>query len=199
MRSTGTLAVLFIVILVGFAGCAGCGTYNGLVSEEEGVEQAWANVETSYQRRADLIPNLVRTVEGAADFERETLESVTNARARATSVNLSVDDLADAAKVQEYMAAQASLGGALGRLIAVAEAYPDLTATAAFQDLQTQLEGTENRINVARRDYNAAVRAFNTKVRQFPGSIIASITGFDRRTPFEAQAGAENAPEVSFN
>lgn len=199
MRSTGTLVILFIVLVVGFAGCAGCGTYNGLVSLEEGVEQAWGNVETTYQRRADLIPNLVTTVQGAADFERETLESVTNARARATSINLSVDDLGDAEAVQEYMAAQSALGGALGRLIAVAESYPQLTATAAFRDLQAQLEGTENRINVARRDYNGAVRTYNTKVRQFPGSIIASFTGFERRTPFEAEAGAETAPTVEFN
>lgn len=199
MRSTGTLVILFIVLLVGFAGCAGCGTYNGLVSQEEGVEQAWGNVETTYQRRADLIPNLVRTVQGAADFERETLESVTNARARATSINLSVDDLSDPAAMQEYMAAQSALGGALGRLIAVAENYPQLQATAGFRDLQAQLEGTENRINVARRDYNEAVRGYNTKVRQFPGSIVASVMGFERRTPFEADAGAETAPTVDFN
>lgn len=199
MRSTGTLVILFIVLLVGFAGCAGCGTYNGLVSQEEGVEQAWGNVETTYQRRADLIPNLVRTVQGAADFERETLESVTNARARATSINLSVDDLSDPAAMQEYMAAHSALGGALGRLIAVAENYPQLQATAGFRDLQAQLEGTENRINVARRDYNEAVRGYNTKVRQFPGSIVASVMGFERRTPFEADAGAETAPTVDFN
>lgn len=199
MRSTGTLVILFIVLVVGFAGCAGCSSYNGMVSQEEGVEQAWANVETSYQRRADLIPNLVRTVQGAADFERETLESVTNARARATSINLSVDDLSNPEAMQAYMAAQSALGSSLGRLIAVAESYPQLTATTAFRDLQTQLEGTENRINVARRDYNAAVRSYNTKIRQFPGSIIANILGFDRRTPFEAEAGAETAPTVEFN
>ena len=199
MRSKGTLVVVFIVLLVGFAGCAGCGTYNGMVAEEEAVEQAWANVETSYQRRADLIPNLVRTVQGAADFEQETLESVTNARARATSINVTVDDLGDAAKMQEYMAAQSALGSSLGRLIAVAENYPQLQATTAFSDLQVQLEGTENRINVARRDYNEAVRSYNTRVRLFPGSIIASVTGFERRTPFEADAGAETAPVVEFN
>ncbi|MBO6573972.1 MAG: LemA family protein [Rhodothermales bacterium] len=199
MRSTGTLVIVFIVLVVGFAGCAGCGTYNGLVAQEERVEQSWGDVETSYQRRADLIPNLVRTVQGAADFEQETLESVTNARARATSINVSLDDLNDPARVQEYLAAQSALGSSLGRLIAVAESYPQLTATAAFQDLQTQLEGTENRINTARRDYNDAVRQYNTRVRQFPGSIIASITGFERRTPFEAEAGAEAAPTVEFN
>lgn len=199
MRSKGTLTIIFIVLVVGFAGCAGCSTYNGLVSQEESVDQSWANVETAYQRRADLIPNLVRTVQGAADFEQETLEAVTNARARATSINLTVDDLQDAAKVQEFMAAQSQLGGALGRLLAVAENYPQLRATEAFRDLQAQLEGTENRINTARRDYNEAVRTYNTRVRQFPASLIAGVTGFERRTPFEAQDGAEKAPVVEFN
>jgi LemA protein len=199
MRSTGTLVILFMVVVLGFGGCAGCSSYNGMISQEESVDQSWANVETAYQRRADLIPNLVRTVQGAADFERETLESVTNARARATAINLTVDDLQDAGKVQEYMQAQSALGGALGRLLAVSENYPQLRATAAFTDLQVQLEGTENRINTARRDYNEAVRNYNTRIRQFPGSIIASMTGFERRTGFEAQEGADTAPTVDFN
>jgi LemA protein len=193
------IGLLVVVLLVAFAGCAGCGTYNSLVSAEEQVEEAWANVETSYQRRADLIPNLVKTVKGAADFEQETLESVTNARARATSINLSVDDLSDPQKIQEYQAAQAQLSGALGRLLAVAENYPQLTATAAFRDLQTQLEGTENRINVARTRYNEQVRGYNTQVRRFPANIFAGLFGFDRREPFEAEAGAEDAPEVDFS
>lgn len=199
MRSKGMIGLLVVVLLVAFAGCAGCGTYNSLVSSEEQVEEAWANVETSYQRRADLIPNLVNTVKGAADFEQETLESVTNARARATSINLSVDDLSDPQKIQEYQAAQSQLSGALGRLLAVAENYPQLTATAAFRDLQTQLEGTENRINVARTRYNEQVRAYNTDVRSFPANIFAGIFGFDRREPFEADPGAEDAPEVDFS
>ena len=198
MRSKGSITLIVILLLVGFAGCAGCSTYNSMVSSEEGVEQAWANVETNYQRRADLIPNLVNTVKGAADFERETLESVTNARARATSINLSADDLSDPAKMQQFMAAQDQLSGALSRLLVVAENYPQLRATEAFRDLQAQLEGTENRINVARRDYNAAVRDYNTQIRRFPGSLVAGITGFDRRTPFEAQPGAEKAPVVDF-
>lgn len=199
MRSKGMIGLLVVILLVAFAGCAGCGTYNNLVSEEEQVEEAWANVETSYQRRADLIPNLVNTVKGAADFEQETLESVTNARARATSINLSVDDLSDPQKIQEYQAAQAQLSGALGRLLAVAENYPQLTATAAFRDLQTQLEGTENRINVARTRYNEQVRDYNTQVRRFPANIFAGLFGFDRREPFEADPGAEDAPEVDFS
>ncbi len=199
MRSKGALALLALVLLVGFAGCAGCNSYNNLVAAEERVEAAWADVETQYQRRADLIPNLVNTVQGAADFEQETLESVTEARARATSINLNVDDLNDPQRVQQFQQAQAQLSGALGRLLAVAENYPELRATEAFRDLQAQLEGTENRINVARRDYNEAVRQYNTMVRRFPTVLVASVTGFDRRVPFEADEGAEQAPEVNFN
>ena len=198
MKATIYVLVAVLAVLAIFV-VSGIGTYNDLVSEEEIVSQSWANVETQYQRRADLIPNLVNTVSGAADFERETLEAVTSARARATSINLSADDLSDPGRMQDFMAAQESLGGALGRLLVVAENYPQLRATENFQTLQTQLEGTENRINIARRDYNGAVRAYNTKVRQFPGSIIAGVTGFDRRTPFESQGGAEKAPQVEFN
>lgn len=187
-----------VVIVIAFGLFSGVGTFNSLVDAEEGVSQAWANVETNYQRRSDLIPNLVSTVQGAADFERETLEAVTNARARATSINLDASDLSDPGRVQEFMAAQDGLSGALGRLLMVTENYPDLRATEAFRDLQSQLEGTENRISVARRDYNAAVATYNQRVRRFPGSIVASMTGFERRTPFEAQAGAEKAPEVDF-
>ncbi len=199
MRSTGAIVLLIIFLLVGFAGCTGCGTYNSLVQQDEAVEAAWANVETTYQRRADLIPNLVSTVQGAANFESETLQAVVEARARATSINVSVDDLNNPAAVQQFMEAQQELGGALGRLLAVAENYPDLSATEAFRDLQTQLEGTENRINVARRDYNGAVQGYNTSVRSFPANIVAGLFGFDRRTPFEADEGAETVPDVSFD
>jgi LemA protein len=199
MRSKGMLVAIFVILLVGFGGCAGCGAYNGLVASDESVTQAWANVETQYQRRSDLIPNLVSTVQGAADFESETLEAVTSARARATSITLQADDLSDPARLQSYMEAQSSLGSALGRLLAVAEAYPELRATEAFRDLQAQLEGTENRINQARRDYNAAVASFNTSVRRFPTNIVASLTGFERRVPFEADPGTEKAPVVQFN
>ena len=199
MRSKGAIALLVVVLLVGFAGCAGCNTYNSLVASEERVETAWANVETQYQRRADLIPNLVSTVQGAADFEQETLQSVTEARAQATSVNLDVGDLSDPQRLQQFQQAQQQLSGALGRLLAVSENYPELRATEAFRDLQAQLEGTENRINVARRDYNEAVRQYNTTVRQFPTVVVASLAGFDRRAAFEAEEGAEEAPEVDFS
>lgn len=196
--TTGKIVGLIVLLAIGFAFFAGIGSYNGLVDSEERVAQSWANVETTYQRRSDLIPNLVNTVQGAADFEQETLEAVTNARARATGINLDVSDLSDPAKVQEFMAAQEGLSGALGRLLVVSENYPQLRATEAFRDLQSQLEGTENRIAVARRDYNEAVTTYNQRVRRFPGSIVAGITGFDRRTPFEAQPGSEKAPVVDF-
>ena len=198
MRSKGSIALLIILLLVGFAGCAGCNTYNSLVTQDENVEAVWANVETQYQRRADLIPNLVNTVKGAAEFEQETLESVTNARANATSIKLTADDLTDPAKMQAFQQAQSQLTGALSRLLAVAENYPQLQATQAFRDLQAQLEGTENRITVARRDYNGAVQSFNTQVRRFPTNIFAGMFGFERRTPFEADAGSDQAPTVEF-
>ena|SRR5690606_3750526 len=199
MRSTGAIVVLVLVLLVGFAGCAGCGAYNTLVQKDEAVEEAWGNVETAYQRRADLIPNLVSTVQGAADFEQSTLTEVTEARARATSINVSADDLDDPEALERYLAAQQQLSGALGRLLAVAESYPELRATEAFRDLQVQLEGTENRINVARTRYNEVVRDYNTSVRSFPSNLFAGLFGFDTRTPFEAEAGAEQAPDVEFD
>src|SRR5690606_10910400 len=198
MRSKGTIGILLVVILLFFAGCAGCNTYNTMVQAEEIVEQAWADVETQYQRRADLIPNLVNTVRGAADLEQEPPQAVTEARARATSINLTADDLDDPERVRAFMAAQNELGGALGRLLAVAENYPQLRATEAFRDLQAQLEGTENRINTARRDYNQAVQRYNTQVRRFPTNIFAGLFGFERRTPCEAAERAERAPEVQF-
>lgn len=198
MRSTGALALLVIVLLIGFAGCAGCGTYNSLISADEEVNTAWANVETAYQRRADLIPNLVSTVRGAADFEQETLQAVTEARARATSININPGELTPE-RVAEFQAAQQQLSGALGRLLAVSENYPELRATEAFRDLQVQLEGTENRINTERMRYNEAVRGYNQRVRQFPSNLVAGITGFDTRAPFEADAGAEDAPVVDFS
>ena len=199
MRSKGFLLVVLVIVLVAFGGCAGCSSYNGLVTADESVVQSWANVETQYQRRSDLIPNLVSTVQGAADFESETLAAVTSARAQATSITLQAGDLSDPDRLRAFTEAQSRLGSALGRLLAVSENYPDLRATEAFRDLQAQLEGTENRINQARRDYNAAVASYNTSVRRFPTSIIAGLTGFERRASFEADAGAEQAPTVEFN
>ena len=198
MRSRGSLFVVVILLLVGFAGCTGCATYNSLISSEESVDESWGNVETAYQRRADLIPNLVRTVQAAGDFEQETLQAVTEARARATSVNLSTDDLSDPNALERFQAAQTQLSGALGRLLVVSERYPQLGATEAFRDLQAQLEGTENRINVARTRYNEAVRRYNTAIRSFPAALFAGLFGHSRRSPFEADAGAEQAPTVDF-
>lgn len=199
MRSKGTIVLVIIGLLVLVGGCGGVSSYNSMVQQQEQVRQAWANVESNYQRRADLIPNLVNTVQGAADFEQETLTEVTEARARATSIQIDADDLDNPEKLQQYQQAQGELGKALGRLLMVSENYPTLRATEQFQTLQAQLEGTENRINIARRDYNAAVAQYNTQIRSFPTNIIAGLTGFEARQPFEAEAGAEEAPTVNFN
>ncbi|HYE95327.1 MAG TPA: LemA family protein [Rubricoccaceae bacterium] len=196
MRSTGAIVLLVIVLLVAFAGCYGCSTQRSLVQKDEAVNQAWANVESAYQRRADLIPNLVSTVQGAADFERSTLDAVVEARARATSVTVDADD---PASVERFAEAQRALSGALSRLLVVSENYPQLRATEAFRDLQVQLEGTENRINTERTRYNETVRDYNQEVRTFPTSLFAGVLGFERRTPFEADPGAERAPDVNFD
>ncbi len=198
MRNTSTILLIIVVLLLGFAGCAGCGTYNNLIGQEEAVEEAWGNVQTAYQRRADLIPNLVSTVRAAGDFEQETLQAVTEARARATSINVSADDLRDPASLAQFQQAQSQLSGALGRLLVVSENYPQLQATAGFRDLQVQLEGTENRINTARTRYNGSVRQYNTAIRQFPAAIFAGMFGHSRRSPFEAESEAQDAPEVDF-
>lgn len=189
--------VIVVLVILAMAGCGGCNKYNGLVSQDENVKNKWGVVQSSYQRRADLIPNLVATVKGAANFETETLEKVIQARASATQVKVDVNDLSPE-KIQQYQAAQGQLSQALGRLLAVSESYPDLKANANFQNLQVQLEGTENRINVARNDFNQAVNGYNSSVRTFPGNIIAGLTGFKQKGYFEASAGAENAPQVKF-
>lgn len=171
--------------------------YNGLVTKEERVSEAWANVETVYQRRADLIPNLVNTVKGYAAHEQETLQAVTEARAKSTSINID-PSTATPAEVEAWMKAQGEVGSALGRLIAIAESYPDLKANQNFMELQKQLEGTENRISTERRKYNEEVRNFNAKIRRFPTNIVANMFGFDKKVMFEAQEGAEVAPVVVF-
>jgi LemA protein len=198
MRGPAAIIIGIIVLLVGLGGCAGFSTYNTLVVEDEAVERSWSDLQAYYQRRADLVPNLVATVRGAADFERETLEEVVNARARATAVTLSVDDLSDPARMRQFEQAQAGLGSALGRLMAISENYPQLRATENFRDLMTQLEGTENRIATARRDYNGSVQRYNTKVRQFPTAVFAGMLGFERRVSFTADPGSERAPTVDF-
>ena len=172
-------------------------TYNGFVNREEGLKSAWSNVETQYQRRADLIPNLVNTVKGYAAHETQTLNEVTEARARATSINLSADDLTPE-KLAEFQQAQAQVRSALGRLIAVSESYPDLKANQNFLELQAQLEGTENRIAVARKDFNAAAQQYNVSVRRFPANLVARMFGFGQKPYFESAEGTDAAPEVKF-
>lgn len=171
--------------------------YNSLVSQREGVNRSLANVQTQYQRRADLVPNLVNTVKGAANFEQDTLTEVTEARARATSVQIDPSQ-ATPQQLQQYQQSQGELSQALGRLLAVTEAYPQLTATENFRDLQSQLEGTENRITVARKDYNDTSAAYNARVQQFPTNVTAGLFGFKPFPYFEAEAGAESAPDVNF-
>ena len=195
MKSFGTLGIVVAILAVLLI--AGCSSYNGFVNAEEDMEQSWSNVETQYQRRSDLIPNLVNTVKGAAEFERGTLEAVTNARARATSININADDLTPD-KLAEYQAAQGQLSQGLGRLLATAENYPQLRSNSQFQDLQRQLEGTENRIAVARDRFNEEATRFNKKVRRFPGAVFATVFGFGEKPQFQAEAGSDQAPEVNF-
>lgn len=171
--------------------------YNSLVSLNQKVNTSFANIQTQYQRRADLIPNLVNTVKGAADFEQETLNQVVEARAKATQITIDPSK-ATPQQLQDYQNAQGELSQALGRLLAVAESYPQLTATQNFKDLQVQLEGTENRIQVARADYNETLRTYNTRVKRFPTLILAGLFNYDEKPYFEAAAGAENAPTVNF-
>jgi LemA protein len=168
------------------------GTYNGMVTEEETATTALANVQSAYQRRADLIPNLVEVVKGYAAHEKETFESVVNARAKATSITLDADN------IEEFQKAQGELSSALGRLIAVGEAYPELKANENFRELQVQLEGTENRINEERNKANKAIQDYNVKIRRFPSNLLAGMFGFEKMNKFEAEAGAEKAPKVSF-
>ena len=172
-------------------------TYNGFVNREEGLKSAWSNVETQYQRRADLIPNLVNTVKGYAAHETQTLNEVTEARARATSINLSADDLTPE-RLAQFQRAQAEVRSALGRLIAVSESYPDLKANQNFLELQSQLEVTENRIAVARKDFNAAAQQYNVSVRRFPANLVARMFGFGQKPYFESAEGDAAAPQVTF-
>lgn len=187
---------IWIVVLVVLC-MAGCSGYNRLVNLDEGVAEKWSQVENVYQRRADLIPNLVNTVKGYADFEKETLTQVIEARSKATSVKISPENL-NAESLQQFQAAQDGLSSALSRLMVVVERYPDLKANQNFLELQAQLEGTENRIATERRAFNEIVRQYNAAARRFPGNIIASLFGFEKKAYFEAAAGTEKAPEVKF-
>jgi LemA protein len=198
MGVVGCLAVLVIVALV--AGLMAWGSYNGLISKAEAVDAQWAQVENVYQRRADLIPNLVATVQGAAGFEKATLEAVTEARASVGRMQVNAGDLVNnPAAFAKWEQAQAGLGAALQRLMVVAEAYPDLKATAAFRDLQVQLEGTENRITVERMRFNETALAYNTGRKRFPTNLLANMFGFGEKPYFKAVAGSDQAPKVQFD
>lgn len=186
----GAIALLFVY---------GISVNNNLVQQEESVNAAWAQVENQYQRRADLIPNLVNTVRGAANFEQETLTEVIEARSRATSVTINANDLDNPQLFQQFQQAQNELSGALSRLLVSVERYPQLQANANFRDLQAQLEGTENRIATERMRFNQAAQSFNSQVRRFPASIIASIAGFGQKAYFQAEEGANRPPEVDFD
>ncbi len=189
-----TIIILVIIAVVAIWGITG---YNGLVNAEETVSNAWSNVESQYQRRADLVPNLVNTVKGYAAHEAQTLQAVTEARTRATQMNVNVENLTPE-KLLEYQRAQGELGAALGRLLAITEAYPELKANENFLELQAQLEGTENRIAVARQNFNETVKEYNTSIRKFPRNLLAGMFGFEKRPYFEAQEGAADAPQVNF-
>lgn len=186
-------AVIVGVLLIGALMVGGL--YNGLVGQRESVTKAFSDVKVQYQRRADLIPNLVNTVKGSSDFEQQTLQQVTEARAKATSINVNAEN---PEQVQEYINAQSQVSSSLGRLIATVENYPDIKSTAAYQDLLTQLEGTENRIAVARTDFNKAAEPYNARVQTFPTNVFAGIFGFQKFPYFEADAGSEKAPTVDF-
>lgn len=188
---------IILVAIVALFSLSSCSTYNGLVEKEETVKSAWSNVETQYQRRADLIPNLVSTVKGYAAHEESTLTAVVDARAKATSISVAPDNLNEQT-IAEYQKAQAGVTSALGRLIAVSENYPDLKANQNFLELQAQLEGTENRITVARKEFNDATQAYNTAVRSFPANLIAMMFDFEQKPYFEADESTAAAPKIEF-
>ncbi|WP_278864481.1 LemA family protein [Leyella stercorea] len=193
-KNKGLIITIVVIALVAIWGIS---SYNGLVSMDENVSNQWANVETQYQRRSDLIPNLVNTVKGYAKHESETLESVMAARSQATQVKIDPSNCTPQ-QLAAYQKAQGDVTTALGKLLAITENYPDLKANQNFLELQSQLEGTENRINVARKDFNDTAKKYNTSLRSFPRNIVASMCGFEKRNYFEAEAGAEKAPKVEF-
>mgnify|MGYP001259251190 FL=1 len=193
MKKTWIIVIAVIAVIAIYF----TSTYNSMVAQEEAVSTAWSNVENQYQRRSDLIPNLVNTVKGYAAHEKETFDAVVSARAKATQTTVSIDDLTPE-KMQAYQRAQGEVGSALSRLLAVTENYPELKANENFKELQTQLEGTENRISVERRNFNKATREYNTAIRKFPRNIVAGMFGFEKHPYFEAEEGSEKAPEVKF-
>lgn len=194
MKSRTVLFVILgIIVLLFFWGCS---AYNGLIGVDQDVKTKWGNVETNYQRRTDLYNSVIKTIEGSANFEKGTLTEVVQARAKATSINV---DINDPKSLEAYQNAQAGLQSSFSKLLAVVERYPDLKTTAAFQGFQTQIEGTENRINVARQDFNAAVQSYNLKVKTFPNNIFAGMFGYHEKPFYKSDPGSEKAPDVQFN
>jgi LemA protein len=190
---TGLFVVLGIIVILIFWGCS---TYNNLIGVDQQVKTKWSNVETNYQRRTDLYNSVIKTIEGSANFEKSTLTDIVQARAKATSITV---DANDPKSLEAYQNAQAGLQSSFSKLLAVVENYPDLKTTAAFQGFQAQIEGTENRINVARQDYNAAVQSYNLKVKTFPNNIFAGMFGYHEKPFYKADAGSEKAPDVNFD
>lgn len=193
MKRSGILILLGILVILVFMGC---NSYNGLITADQSVKKTWSNVETNYQRRTDLYSSVIKTIEGSANFEKSTLREVLEARSKATSITVNIDDPASLAAYQQ---AQANLQSSFSKLLAVVEAYPDLKTTTAFRDFQTQIEGTENRINIARQDYNKTVEDYNLKVKRFPNNIFAGILGFKEKPYYKSDAGSQNAPDIKFD
>ena len=195
MKSSVIIGIILVLVLI--LGVGGCSTYNGMFQKREAVTEAWSQVENVYQRRSDLIPNLVNTVKGAANFEKSTLTAVVEARAKATSVQVDASKL-DEASFQKFQQAQDGVSSSLSRLLVSVERYPDLKANSNFRDLQSQLEGTENRISEERRKFNAVVKTYNTSIGTFPSNMLAGMFGFTPKPYFAAKAGAEAPPTVTF-
>jgi len=196
MKGTRNLGILIILGLILILGVWGCSGYNGLVSADQDVKKVWGNVETNYQRRTDLYNSVIKTVEASANFEKSTLKEVVEARAKATSITV---DINDPKSLEQFQQAQANLQGSMSRLIASFENYPDLKTTQQFQGFQAQIEGTENRINVARQDYNRSVEGYNLTVKRFPKNILAGMFGFKEKAFYKADPGSEKAPDIKFD
>ncbi len=196
MKGTRNIVLIAIAALVLILVVWGCSGYNGLIKGDQDVKKVWGNVETNYQRRTDLYSSVIKTVEASANFEKSTLQQVITARSKATSVTV---DINDQQSLDKYQQAQGQLQSAFGKLLAIAENYPDLKTTKAFQDFQTQIEGTENRINIARQDYNSSVEKYNLKVKRFPNNMLAGMFGFKEKGYYKAEPGTEKNPDIKFD
>jgi LemA protein len=196
MKGTRNITLIVIGAIVLMLVFWGCGSYNKLVKGDQGVKKSWGNVETNYQRRTDLYSAVIKTVEASANFEKGLLKDVVEARAKLGSVTVNVEDQAS---LDKYQQAQGQMRGAFSNLLGYVENYPDIKTTAAFRDFQTQIDGTENRINVARQDYNKSVEDYNLKVKRFPGNLLAGMFGFDEKAYYKAEPGSEKAPDVNFD